>query len=205
MKKYAAPVLLLGLICCTSLLLSCSKEPDVIIEKEIITVTDTIIIVDTVTVIETILQTIPDTATTYILVRHAETSGGGSNPSLAIGGQERAMELSRILEQVPLDAVLSTNFNRTMQTAEPTASAKGLSIQTYDPFAPEAVIESTLNAYHNGFVLIVGHSNTTPDLLNTMVGENTYSTLPESEYNNLFIVSLFEKGRAKVVHLKYGN
>jgi hypothetical protein len=38
-----------------------------------------------------------------------------------------------------------------------------------------------------------------------MVGENIYATLPESAYDNLYIVSLFEKGRAKVTHLKYGN
>ncbi len=205
MKNYAAPILLTCLICCTSLLFSCSKDPEVIIEKEIVTVTDTIIIVDTLTVIETIFETIPDTATTYLLVRHAETSGGGSNPSLSIVGQERAMELNRILENVPVDAVLSTNFNRTMQTAGPTAIAKNLSIQTYDPFAPDAVIDNTLNNFHDGFILIVGHSNTTPDFLNKMVGENTYADISESDYSNLYIVSLFEKGRAKVVHLKYGN
>ena len=193
--------LLLGL----STLPSCQKDPDVIIEKEIITITDTIIVVDTVTVIETIIETIPDTATTYILVRHAETSGGGSDPSLSIVGTERAMELSRILENVPLNAVLSTNFNRTRQTAQPVASAKGLTIQVYDPFDPNGVIDDTQDEFHNGFVLIVGHSNTTPDFLNTMIDEDLYNTLPESAYNNLYIVSLFEKGRAKVVHLLYGN
>lgn len=201
MKNRLTSFISICILLSTSLLFSCSKEPDVIIEKEIITVIDTVIIVDTVTVIETI----PDTATTYILVRHAETSGGGSNPNLSIVGAERSMELSRILANVPLDAVLSTNFNRTMQTAEPTATAKGLTIQSYDPFAPDAVIESTLNDYRDGFILIVGHSNTTPDFLNKMVGENIYATLPESAYDNLYIVSLFEKGRAKVTHLKYGN
>ncbi len=205
MKLHHALILttciLLGL--CT--LPSCQKDPDVIIEKEIITIIDTIIVVDTVTVIETIIETIPDTATTYILVRHAETSGGGSDPSLSIVGTERAMELSRILENVPLDAVLSTNFNRTRQTAQPVASAKGLAIQSYDPFDPDGVIDNTQSAFHNGFVLIVGHSNTTPDFLNTMIGEDEYTTLPESAYNNLYIVSLFEKGRANVVHLLYGN
>jgi hypothetical protein len=38
-----------------------------------------------------------------------------------------------------------------------------------------------------------------------MIGSNTYSDLQENEYDNLFIVTLFEPGRAKVVHLKYGN
>lgn len=205
MKIYLPPIILSCFIISISLLFSCSKEPDVIIQTEIITVIDTVIVVDTVTVIETIFETIPDTTTTYILVRHAETSGAGSNPSLSIAGQERAMELSRILESVPLNAVLSTDFNRTMQTAQPTATAKGIAIQSYDPFSPDAVIDNTLNAYHDGFIMIVGHSNTTPDFLNKMVGDNIYAQLPESAYDNLYIVSLFEKGRAKVIHLKYGN
>jgi len=197
------------------LLVSCTKDPEIIIEKEIVTVTDTVIItntvvdtvivIDTITVIETILETIPDTATTYILVRHAETTGIGSNPSLSAAGMARATELQRILENVNVDAVFSTNFNRTEQTAAPTALAKGLTLIHYDPFAPDAVIDNTLVSYKEGIVLIVGHSNTTPDFLNVMVGENLYPDIAESVYDNLFVVHVFEKGRAKVVHMKYGD
>jgi len=187
------------------ILLSCSKDPEIIIQKETITVIDTVIIIDTFTVIETIIETIPDTATTFILVRHAETTGVGSNPGLSSAGQARAMELRRILDNVALHAVYSTNLNRTIQTAEPTSSAQGLTITTYDPFAPDALIDNTLVDYQEGIVLVVGHSNTTPALLNVMVGTNTYSDIPETEYDNLFVVYVSEKGRAKVVHMKYGE
>jgi broad specificity phosphatase PhoE len=205
MKRTLTTILVLSLITSTSLLYSCSKDPDIIVQTETITVIDTIIIVDTVTVTETIIQTISDTATTYILVRHAETTGIGSNPNLSATGQARAEELKRILNKVPLNAVYSTTLNRTMQTAQPAASDHGLSIQNYDAFNPTAFIANTLVTYHEGTILIVGHSNTTPSFLNEMIGSNTYSDLQENEYDNLFIVTLFEPGRAKVVHLKYGN
>src|SRR5690606_21155065 len=179
-------------------LCSCSKDPEVIIKTETITVIDTITITDTVTVIETIVETAPDTTTTFILVRHAETTGGGSNPNLSPEGQIRAEELRHILANVPLDAIFSTNFNRTIQTATPVATASGLTIQTYDPFAPDVLIDLALQTYHNGIILIVGHSNTVPAFVNTLVGAEVYDDFEETEYGNLMIVYAAEKGRAQV-------
>jgi 2,3-bisphosphoglycerate-dependent phosphoglycerate mutase len=54
-------------------------------------------------------------------------------------------------------------------------------------------------------VVVLGHSNTVPLLLNILTGTDDFSNLPETQYDNLFIVSVFEKGRSKVVHLKYGK
>jgi broad specificity phosphatase PhoE len=196
-------------IACFFLLLSCEKDPEII--TEIVTVTDTIVItetlIDTVVVIDTVsvIETVHDTATTFILVRHAETMGSGSNPFLSGTGQARADELQRILSNVPLNAVYSTNFNRTMLTAQPTAADQGLNVTNYDAFSLDPFIDNVLDAHQEGVVLVVGHSNTTPSLLNKLVGANTYSDLPESEYDNLYVVYVFEKGRAKVVHMKYGG
>ena len=210
MKNHTlTPILILSCLCTTLVLFSCSKEPETVIETIIVNDTintvDTLVITDTVTVIETIIETVLDTATTFILVRHAETTGSGSNPSLSSDGQNRANELRRILENVPLDAVFSTNFNRTMQTAEPTAMDQSISVINYDPFNLNPFVDNVLLDFHEGAVLVVGHSNTTPSLLNVLVGSNTYSDLPESEYDNLFVVTVFEKGRAKVIHMKYGE
>jgi len=206
-KKTLTPIFLLSLIAFIFLLLSCKKEPEIITQTvtETVTVTDTIIIIDTVTVIETVIETIPDTATTFILIRHAETTGGGSNPNLSTDGQNRANELKRILANVLLNAVFSTNFNRTMQTAEPTADDQALTIVNYDPFNLDPFVDSALANYKEGKMLVVGHSNTTPSLLNVLVGSNIYSDLPESEYDNLYVVTVFEKGRANVIHMKYGQ
>ena len=171
---------------------SCKKEPEVIIET--VTVTDTIV--------ETVID---NSATTFILVRHAEIAGGGTNPNLSAAGLARAEDLKNVLSNVNLDAVFSTTYNRTTQTATPTATDKGLSIQNYDGFDLEPVVDDNIANYPEGAVLVVGHSNTTPALLNLLTGSETYADLPETEFNNLFVVTVYQKGNATVLEMKYGE
>ena len=186
---------------------SCDKDPEII--TEIITVHDTITVVDTIqltdTIIETIFQSLPDTATTFILVRHAETSGAGANPGLSVAGQARAETLKNMLAPLTLSAVYSTNYNRTMQTAQPVATAKGLPILQYDPTDPEALIDPALVNFPKGIVLIVGHSNTTPEFINAMTGTQDAPFIAEADYDNLFIVQVNERGDATLLQLKYGG
>ena len=108
-----------------------------------------------------------------------------------------------MLEKVNLNAIYSTNYNRTMQTAQPAATAKGITITTYDPFAPGALVDQAILSFPNGAVLVVGHSNTIPDMLNEMVGSNMFPDISENEYNNLFVVHVSALGEATVTHLKY--
>lgn len=192
-----------------SLSTGCEKEPQIITET--ITKTDTIYISTTDTVLVHVTDSIiipeliRDTATTFILLRHAETTGIGSNPDLNAAGMERASELIRVLKNVSIDEAYSTDYNRTRQTAAPVAADKGLSATLYNPGALAAFSDGVLQKHKGGTVLVVGHSNTTPDLLNVLTGTSAYGLIPDTEYDNLFIVSVLEKGRAQVVHLKYGK
>lgn len=191
-----------------STLTSCRKDPQIItktvVETDTLVVTqhDTILVMSTDTT--TLTQFIQDTATSFILVRHAEKESTGTDPNLTLDGQARAEELKRILKNIPLGAVFSTNYNRTKQTAMPTATDKGLSLQTYDPAQPDPLVDGILTNHAGGAVLIVGHSNTIPDLLNFLTGSNAYPDIPDSQFDNLYIVSVYEKGKATVLHLKYG-
>jgi broad specificity phosphatase PhoE len=198
-------LLFIFLLLTTSCLITsaCDKDPEIITET--ITVHDTLVVVDTFLLIDTLYETLPDSGTTFILVRHAETTGSGSNPSLSVLGQARAAELTRILGPVTLNAVFSTDYNRTKQTAQPVASAKGVTVISYDPFLSYALIDQCLLTYAKGIVLVVGHSNTIPDLINLMTGTSAYPDLPDTEYDNLFIVQVASKGEAKVLHMKYGG
>ena len=187
----------------------CRKDPETIIKT--ITVTDTLVVTQTDTVLLTVTDTVSlntfihDTATTFILSRHCETTGIGSDPDLSTAGTARAQELLRVLKNVPLDAVYSTNFKRTIQTATPTATDKALTVKTYNPNALSPFVDNALATHHGKTILVVGHSNTTPSLLNVLTGTTLYQQLPETEYDNLYIVTVFEKGRATVTHLKYGE
>lgn len=185
----------------SSFFLSCEKDPETIIKT--VTVTDTLVIHKTDTLI--LKQYIEDSATTFILSRHAETTGIGTDPSLSIAGQERATELARILKNTKIQAVYSTNYNRTKETSSKVASNYGLSTQIYDPAKLDELVNTILQQFHSQVVYIAGHSNTTNVLLNILVGTNIYGTIPDSEYDNLYIVQVSSKGHAKVLHLKYGK
>ena len=190
-----------GFITLSLFFLSCDKETKIITQTEYITVIDTVTIIDTIVVKEMI----SDTTTTFILVRHAETAGGGSNPNLSNAGKDRAAELSRIMENVPLTAIFSTNYNRTKQTANPVADSKNLPIEKYAPARLESLADQILSEHKNEVVLVCGHSNTTPQLVNLLIGSDSFPDLPESEYGHIFIVSVLEKGRSSVLQMKYGN
>jgi len=151
------------------------------------------------------LPILGETTTTVMLVRHAETTGSGSARNLSEIGQKRAAELAQALKDIPIKAVYSTNYNRTMQTAAPIAEQKGLSVQSYNPSNLGGFADDLLAKHKGETVLVVGHSNTTPALTNVLVGANTYENFPETEYDNLFIATVVEKGNAQVILLKYGE
>lgn len=212
MKNLILPIILL-FVSALLTFTSCQKDPEIITETVVVVETDTVFIntqnTDTlvIQITDTISLTtfVQDTATTFILIRHAEDTGSGNDPTLSSMGEERVEELNRLLENVDLNGVYSTNFNRTKLTAQPIADEKGLSLELYNAFNSNALADEILQNHHSGAALVVGHSNTIPMLLNVLTGTNSFNQIPETEYDNLFVVSVFEKGRAEVVHLKYGE
>lgn len=205
--KHFLPLFICLLTAVAPFFAGCEKDPEIITKT--IVETDTVFVADTVflTVTDTLslTQFIHDTATTFILTRHAETTGIGTNPGLNADGELRAEELVRLLKNVPLGAVYSTNYNRTLHTAQPVATDKALNIRIYDGFTLDPPVDEALAQQRGGVVLIMGHSNTTASMLNLLTGTSDYATLPDTQYDNMYVVTVFEKGRGAVVHLKYGK
>ncbi|MBI3218407.1 MAG: histidine phosphatase family protein [Bacteroidetes bacterium] len=145
-----------------------------------------------------------NTMTTFILVRHAEKMADGSkDPELSEAGKKRAEALSVLLAQTKLDAIYSTKFKRTEMTATPLAKSLSLSIQNYDGAKMEE-IDAMLQKHAGGTVLVVGHSNTTPAIVNYLTGKSEYKNFDDADYGNLIIVSVVEKGKqVKVTWLRY--
>ena len=130
-------------------------------------------------------------------VRHAEKADDDPrDPSLSETGQARAENLAKVLESASIDAIYSTNFKRTKDTGQPLAKALGIEIQTYSPFNDNALNEIIANNQGKN-VLIIGHSNTTPNLVNQVAKKANLSQLPDSQYGDLFIVT-YKKGKGKL-------
>lgn len=129
--------------------------------------------------------------TTYYLIRHAEkdrTDATNPNPALNNLGLLRAKKWASYFKNIPLDAVYSTQYKRTQQTAQPTADDKKLPIQSYNP--RELYTPDFQKATYGKTVLIVGHSNTTPAFVNTILGEKKYEDMSDDDNASLFIVTI---------------
>jgi 2,3-bisphosphoglycerate-dependent phosphoglycerate mutase len=142
--------------------------------------------------------------TTFILTRHAEKADDGTkDPDLSKVGQDRAQLLVKMLHQTKVDAIYSTGFRRTHNTVAPLADAKGLTVSRYEANKAEE-IDQMLTKYPGGTVVISGHSNTIPWIVNYLTGTDQYKTFDDSDYNNLIIVTVVEKGVAtRVTWLNY--
>ena len=132
-------------------------------------------------------------ATTYYLIRHAEkdrSDPSNSNPELTLEGRQRSQRWSAVFERIALDAVYSTNYLRTIQTASPTAEAHHIAIQFYDP---RALYSEEFKASTTGQnVLIVGHSNTIPELANAILGEQQFENIPDDINSYLYVITVID-------------
>lgn len=145
---------------------------------------------------------------TIFVVRHAERAdagGGGMNtpatdPPLSAAGNERAARLAAMLRSADIRSIFTTEFVRTRQTAAPTAQALHLEPVAIPANDPAAVTAKALAA--KGNVLIVGHSNTVPDVLKRL-GVKDAMTIADTEFDNLFVVVRPESGEPTLVRLRY--
>jgi broad specificity phosphatase PhoE len=142
--------------------------------------------------------------TTIICVRHAEKQLGTKNPSLTLAGQQRAQDLSDLFTNIKVDAIYSSDYNRTVETAQILSNQTRLPIQRYNPRELGELKNRILNNHQNEVVLVVGHSNSTPTFVNKLLSEDKYSSFDESDYDNIFIVTVDSAGGIESVLLEYG-
>ena len=121
---------------------------------------------------------------TIFLVRHAEKATDGSkNPHLTSLGQKRAAHIASLLEQQNIQSIFSTDYHRTQETAKPLANALKQEVKSYNPRDLQAFADELKLLKHNS--LVVGHSNTTPQLVR-FLGGNSHGEIDESDYNRLY-------------------
>jgi broad specificity phosphatase PhoE len=148
---------------------------------------------------------------TIFVVRHAERAEAppaagaamtapSDDPPLSIAGHERAARLASMLRSANIKYIFATEFLRTRQTAAPLAQARHLETVSIPGKEPDALITELRGL--KGGILIVGHSNTIPDILKRL-GIKEEIAIPDSEFDNLFVVVRPESGEPTLVKLRY--
>ena len=138
---------------------------------------------------------------TFYLIRHAEkdrTNPENRDPELNQEGLGRALKWGEVFEPVALDAIYSTNYERTTMTAAPVSVKKDIDVKFYDPNTLN--IEEFLQTNAGKNVLIVGHSNTTPEMTNRLLGTQEYTDMDDSDNSSLFIVRVID-GKATAMRI----
>jgi len=143
--------------------------------------------------------------TTVILIRHAEKIIDPNNPDvdLSPAGQARAQELARMFGDAGINAIYATQYKRSQETVKPLADKLGLRVNVVNSKNTNDLL-AQIRAQHSGqTIFIAGHNNTVPEIIAALGGPK-YPIIPESEYDNLYIVTVYRTGQAKVVKMKYG-
>lgn len=145
--------------------------------------------------------------TTVYLVRHGEKSTAIPNdtdPDLSAAGQQRAQALAERLRASGVTAIVTTQLKRTGQTARPLALELGLTpeiVPTGGPAPADSVVAAVLR-HSGGKVLVVGHSNTLPAIIEAFGGPRL-PNLCDTEYSSMFIMRI-GPGRPSLVRQHYG-
>jgi broad specificity phosphatase PhoE len=143
------------------------------------------------------------------LVRHAERTTGSAatgratmmadDPPLSAAGAVRAAKLATLLASADIRHIYTTEFQRTRQTAAPLAAALHLQSIMAASRDSETLFAQVRKA--TGNVLIVGHSNTIPDLLKRL-GVKEEIAIADTEYDNLFVLVRPATGAPTLVKLR---
>lgn len=136
------------------------------------------------------------------LVRHAERASTASDSPLSAAGKARAKRLGSWLRDAGITQIFTTNLQRTIQTAAPLAGALGLT-PTVIPAGDTAALLAAVHATGpHDRLLIVGHSNSVPDVLRAL-GVTAAVTIADAEFDNLFVVVPRNGAAPVMLRLRY--
>lgn len=126
--------------------------------------------------------------TKYYIVRHAEKRNLTDTSSLTIQGQQRAEALKDLLDDKGINHIYASVFKRTQLTAAPLANEINKSPVIYSLDTTQALAEQ-LKRFSGSDILIVGHTNNIPELIN-LLSDESIAPIDEADFDNLYIVEV---------------
>jgi len=126
------------------------------------------------------------------LMRHAEKAVDGTkDPELSQKGKEMASTLDSLLKEVKVNAVFSTPYKRTKMTANGVAARNAVNIRDYDPFKVKSLL-TQIDQERLENIVVIGHGNTVPEFVNSLVSGAGVKVMEESDYGKLFVIQYYK-------------
>lgn len=144
---------------------------------------------------------------TVILVRHAEKEivpPENKDPDLSLAGLARAQELVRVFGDSGIAAIYATQYKRTQQTVKPLASKLGVRVTQVEAKNTSDLVKQIRAGKGGEIVFVAGHNNTVPEIIAALGGPKL-PVIPETEYDNLYILTIQSDGNSKLLKVKYGS
>jgi broad specificity phosphatase PhoE len=148
-------------------------------------------------------------STTVIVIRHAEkdVSAGAVDPPLDQAGEARAALLARMFGDAKslghVDAIYSSPALRNRLTAAPLAARLGITVTVAPADDPRGLAQRVLREHRGGRILIVGHSDTVPEIVASLSGIEKIPEIAAQEYGTMYIVTVPRIGSANVLRISY--
>ena len=103
------------------------------------------------------------------VMRHLHTPAGVTDPDLTKDGHRAALQLVDRFKRARLAVIYVSSTKRAQQTAAPLARSLGITPKIYDPADTPALVIAVSRETRT--VLVVGHSNTVPDIIERLGGQ----------------------------------
>ena len=136
------------------------------------------------------------------LVRHAERQDASADSKLSAVGEARAKRLADWLDTARITHIYTSELVRTIQTAMPFAAATHLTPQRVPASDTQVLLGRVARLGPHDRALIVGHSNTIPELIRGL-GVRAPVAIQDSEYDNIFIVVPRQDAEPVLLRIKY--
>jgi phosphohistidine phosphatase SixA len=147
------------------------------------------------------------TPMTVILVRHAEKQivpPENKDPDISVEGQKRAAELVKMFGGSGIGAIYATQYKRTQQTVKPLEDKLGITATRVEARNTADLVKQIRSQKSGQVIFIAGHNNTVPEIIAALGGPKL-PIIPETEYDNLFILNISSDGSTKLLTMKYGS
>lgn len=138
---------------------------------------------------------------TVMLIRHADRAG--TQDALSPAGVTRSQQLVHVMQKAALAAIIRSDTVRAEQTAAPLAAATGITPIVIPATNVMAVVDEIRGRHRGQKILVVGHSNTVPQII-AALGGPALPDIAENEFDNLFMLELCGCRIPAFANLQYG-